>query len=614
MLKTFRRMWPAVVGAAAVSLLLVQGTAGAASSVRVTKPVDATKDSVDPQRTFSAPFLLVSPTDSRIMVAGTVEFRTNKCQLLRSVDGGKAWRFFQSPPEIAGLPFCLANNSNIFQAPLAWGRNGALYMAHLGYNLNTRSQRSVLLFKSFNLGDSWTSTIVRDARTTSGVTTESDAPPTGLVVDTKSGPDDIVYVGYRQGYPKATAPNAHPQEPGISVSKDGGVTFAPTSFAVGDIFATASTRNAALTARTTLPSTTTTVASSTTTTVNPATGTTLSPTATTAVPTATTAVSSSTTTTAPPAGSRAATPNQLANFGAASNGEGLTLDDKGNFYVAFMSGSANITPSPPSALVVSRSGDQAKTWTSFLARPFSYENLQNPRMAWSPGGGPNGTLHLVYEGAIGKAQIASFADVFYLRSTDMGQTWSAPVRLADDDPAALSGKYLPNVVVAPNGRVDVVWWDTRNDPGIRGNDVYYTYSTDDGATWAKNIRMTDQTVDRRFGVWSNNFDQNSPPSLASTNAVALVGWDDTRFSTGPAGQVLAADPVNNNNIGVGGGVQDIFVSAVQFSAIHTGGSKAPKYLLAAAIGLLVAGAVLLVAALARRRRETPAASVATGRS
>ena len=46
-----------------------------------------------------------------------------------------------------------------------------------------------------------------------------------------------------------------------------------------------------------------------------------------------------------------------------------------------------------------------------------------------------------------------------------------------------------------------------------------------------NIRMSDQTIDRRYGVWGNNFDQNSPPAVP-TNQFAIMGWDDTRFSTG----------------------------------------------------------------------------------
>ena len=55
--------------------------------------------------------------------------------------------------------------------------------------------------------------------------------------------------------------------------------------------------------------------------------------------------------------------------------------------------------------------------------PFSYEQAQNPRNAWTPGGGPNGTLHIVWEWRH-PGTLTSYADVGYIRSTDGGQTWS----------------------------------------------------------------------------------------------------------------------------------------------------------------------------------------------
>jgi hypothetical protein len=125
------------------------------------------------------------------------------------------------------------------------------------------------------------------------------------------------------------------------------------------------------------------------------------------------------------------------------------------------------------------------------------------------------------------------------------------------------------------------------------------YSTDNGATFSKNIRITDQTVDRRFGVWGNNFDQNSPPSLASTNEYALFAWDDTRMSRGDAGNVQAADPTVSG--GIGTGVQDIFSAAYQFKALGGGTSKVAKAVIAGVVGLLAVGLVLLIIALAQRR-------------
>ncbi|MDQ2826154.1 MAG: glycoside hydrolase [Actinomycetota bacterium] len=553
-------------------LAVAQGRGSAASAPVLTKPVDATKADVSPGRTYSAPYLAVNPSNPNIIVGGFIEFRARRCGLIRSTDAGATWKVLDSTPEIKSQPYCLANNSNIFHAPVAWGRDNALYLTTHAWDETTRTQTSVILAKSTDLGDTWTTVFARDARTTSGDGQENDRPVTGMVVDSKSGPQDIVYVLYRRAFTNKTAPNAAPQEPVLAISRDGGKTFDEPVSAIGDVYADQAVRDLGLSARTT-----------------------------------TTLALGATTTTAPPAGSLAATPNDIKNYGSSSNGQGLTLDDKGNVYVSYMSEIANVS-SAPRAIMVSKSADKGKTWTSVMAVPFNYEQAQNVRLAWTPGGGSNGTLHVVWEWQH-PPELRSYADVGYIRSTDGGKTWSKPRSIADDNPANLNGKFLPMLSVAPDGRLDAAWWDTRDDPGIRANDVYYAYSNDDGVTWSKNIRVSDQTIDRRFGVWGNNFDQNSPPSLASTNQYALVGWDDTRFSRGEDGKVVLANPVGTD--GIGGGVQDIFVSAVQFKALGGGTSKTAKIVLAGVIGLLLVGLILLVAGLVNRRQGPGDATTAS---
>ena len=103
-----------------------------------------------------------------------------------------------------------------------------------------------------------------------------------------------------------------------------------------------------------------------------------------------------------------------------------------------------------------------------------------------------------------------------------GKTWTQPKVLSDDDPKNFGGQFFPNLSIAPNGRVDVVWWDTRDIQGLRGTDAYYTYSNDDGRTWSRNVRVTDQSVDRKLGIWGNNYDIASQPGVASTNAYAVT--------------------------------------------------------------------------------------------
>ena len=85
-------------------------------------------------------------------------------------------------------------------------------------------------------------------------------------------------------------------------------------------------------------------------------------------------------------------------------------------------------------------------------------------------------------------------------STDDGATWSAPVRVNDD--ATTRSQFLPYVALDPTtGTVAVGFHDCRNDNGVPGpggtntipNDdaeYYGTFSTDGGATWAPNRRLS----------------------------------------------------------------------------------------------------------------------------
>ena len=162
----------------------------------------------------------------------------------------------------------------------------------------------------------------------------------------------------------------------------------------------------------------------------------------------------------------------------------------------------------------------------------------------------------------------------------------------DDDKALLVSQYMPNVSVAPNGRVDVAWGDTRDDVGGRVNDVYYASSTDNGDSFGKNVRMTDRSIDRHHGVFISNFAMSAPPVIASTNAYAIVGWDDTRLT----------DPTFADNASFGGGLKDI-TATVQYEAVGGGTPKAVKLALAGVVGLLLVGLVLFGASLAGRQRK-----------
>lgn len=84
-------------------------------------------------------------------------------------------------------------------------------------------------------------------------------------------------------------------------------------------------------------------------------------------------------------------------------------------------------------------------------------------------------------------------DVLFVRSTDHGKTWTDPL-LINDDPQGLGAwHWFGTMSVAPNGRIDIIWNDTRNfldAPNARLSEMYYSFSTDGGLTFAANIPVT----------------------------------------------------------------------------------------------------------------------------
>lgn len=81
-------------------------------------------------------------------------------------------------------------------------------------------------------------------------------------------------------------------------------------------------------------------------------------------------------------------------------------------------------------------------------------------------------------------------DVAFMRSNDGGVTWDRPVVVNDDPPRRGSWQWFAMMSVAPNGRIDAVWNDTRNSGQANLSELFYSYSTDAGETWSKNIPIS----------------------------------------------------------------------------------------------------------------------------
>jgi len=78
----------------------------------------------------------------------------------------------------------------------------------------------------------------------------------------------------------------------------------------------------------------------------------------------------------------------------------------------------------------------------------------------------------------------------FVRSTNGGITFSAPRRINDDPVNHAKWHWFGTLSVAPSGRIDVVWYDTRNSPNNVTSQLFYSYSIDGGNTWSPNVAVS----------------------------------------------------------------------------------------------------------------------------
>ncbi|HUP70743.1 MAG TPA: sialidase family protein [Acidimicrobiales bacterium] len=172
-------------------------------------------------------------------------------------------------------------------------------------------------------------------------------------------------------------------------------------------------------------------------------------------------------------------------------------------------------------------------------------------------------------------------DVFLSRSPDRGGTWSAARRLNDDPKGNGRHQYLPRLSLAPNGRLDTVFYDRRSDPQNLRNDVFFTSSAPGtGGTFSPNLQITADPSDSRIGPRypipsaRGMVEFGSRLGLVSLDGGAVAAWTDTRNSQleSPQQDVFAttvdlgSEPKNGS-----GGVSVVFVlaGAAIFVAVST---------------------------------------------
>lgn len=236
-----------------------------------------------------------------------------------------------------------------------------------------------------------------------------------------------------------------------------------------------------------------------------------------------------------------------------------TTAPDGTLYVAFLQFQGGFgSERPHSGVWVAKSTDGGETFTQQkvadirqIPSPIppqgnaANDGLNSFRTGTAPSIGvtSDGKVHLVWGEWDGTT-----AEIRYARSTNQGGSWTISPAAMND--VSAGHQFFPSLVTSGNN-IHVVWYDGRLDPvgTISNLDVFYNRSTDAGATFAADARVTDVSFDpnavSRFPVFCQAFIGDYIDIDAVGSRVAAI-WTDNSVVSDPLTPAECADYITRS--------------------------------------------------------------------
>src|SRR5437588_2607392 len=170
---------------------------------------------------------------------------------------------------------------------------------------------------------------------------------------------------------------------------------------------------------------------------------------------------------------------------------------------------------------------------------------------WGEPAAINNFVHLVYDQ---HGAGSDPGDVFYIRSTDGGVTFGAPLMLNTD--GGTRPQWQPNLSVSPTGTLLATWYDAREsancvagDPGTPCYRMWSSKSNDNGASWLPDDMLSDvvtplpeQPDPGIQPTYAGDYDYGS--AIASKHVTSWTDGRVTGSSTSQQDAFTATDPLS----------------------------------------------------------------------
>ncbi|UCC78709.1 MAG: T9SS type A sorting domain-containing protein [Candidatus Zixiibacteriota bacterium] len=117
-------------------------------------------------------------------------------------------------------------------------------------------------------------------------------------------------------------------------------------------------------------------------------------------------------------------------------------------------------------------------------------------------------------------------DIFFARSENTAGSWTTPIRINDDPLFNGADQFHPWITVDEAGIIHVIFYDRRLDNNNWLFDVFYTRSEDGGDTWTANERITDVSSDPSQAATAGLIGEYI--GLSAWQGEVQMVWTDTR--------------------------------------------------------------------------------------
>ncbi|MFW9831361.1 MAG: sialidase family protein [Candidatus Thorarchaeota archaeon] len=178
-------------------------------------------------------------------------------------------------------------------------------------------------------------------------------------------------------------------------------------------------------------------------------------------------------------------------------------------FITYINGTTEEAPN--NQIFLTKSSDRGLSWSpSVLINPFydlvdlitvvNTDSQQNVYVAYSAGSSidPN------------------YREIYVIKSTDGGLTWSTPVQVNDD---SIGMQRMVEMYIADDDSIHVAWLDAR----LGGWNIYYSYSTDGATTFSPNERISEVGFPLTFTRPGDYFCMRPAP-----DGTMCIVWTDGR--------------------------------------------------------------------------------------